>query len=133
MDNNNIEPEQFSDEEMKMPNENVNPMATPEKTSLLGPIIAVLIVILVLVLGGLYMWQSTMLEEPIVLPPVERPTAEENNEPESNNAEADVQVLETVSTSNSIEAIEADIESTNLDTLDAELTAIESELDAEIE
>lgn len=102
--------------------------------SVLGPVLAVLIVILVLLLGGLYLWGTTLqIGDPTYTPPAERPTAEENNEPESTTAEADVQALETVSTSDEIEAIEADLESTNLDALDAELNDIDAELEASMQ
>ena len=117
---------------MKMPEDPIGG-APDTQLSVLGPILAVLIILLVLLLGGLYLWSNT-LQDPLPEPvPVERPTAEENNEPESNNAEAEVQTLETVSTSDEISAIEADLDSTNLDELDAELNAIDAELDAALQ
>jgi len=125
-----------SDEEMKMPEENFgNTGAPPENTSHLGVILGILIVILILILGGLYLWGSTIQKghDVEVAPTADRPTAEENNEPESANAEADVETMQALSTSNEIEAIEADIESTNLDQLDAELDAIDAELDAALQ
>ena len=99
-----------------------------------GVIIGLLIVILTMILIGLYIW-SQMLASAPVNPPVtpERPTAEENNEPESTTAEAQTEVLETVSTSDEISLIEADLEATDLDSLDTELKAIEAELDASVE
>ena len=131
MTDNNNTPEEttFSDNEMKMP-ASFSPVGE-KKHSIFGPIIAVLIVLLILVLGGLYMMSESLFTTPTVAPtPIERPTAEENNEPESNNAEADVQALQTVSTSDTLDAIEADVESTDLEELDAELNAIDAELDA---
>lgn len=126
--------QKINPEELKMPEEQFGvsaPAETTEGVSHLGIIIGVLIALLALILGGLYIW-STMLyiPEPIATPQAQRPTAEENNEPESTNAEADVQISETMSTSDEISAIEADLESTNLDNLDAEMTAIEAELEA---
>lgn len=107
------------------------PMTTPESLygekhhSHLGPILGVLIIMLVLILGGLYLWGGMLSKEaatdqdPIV-----------NNEPETPRAEADMEIMGTVSSSDELSAIEADVESTNLDSLDSDLTAAEAELDA---
>jgi len=138
MEQENQNPEEpiISDAEMKMPEENFGTsMETSDTTTHLGIILGILIVLLVLILGGLYLWGSTLQNVPVTpaAPALERPTAEENNEPESTTADAQVQALETVSISNEIEAIEADIESTNLDALDAELEAIDAELDAALQ
>lgn len=128
-----IEPQ--AEQEMKMPEESpldVVTAAAEDKASQLGVILGILIVVLVLILGGLYIWGSTLSQAPAPTPEnvPTRPTAEENNEPESTNAEAEVETMGALSTSNEIEAIEADIESTDLDALDAELDAIDAELDA---
>lgn len=91
------------------------------------PIVGVIVIMLVLMLGGLVLWGSqlekqskTPLEETLII----------NNEPETPRAEADTQLLEIVSTSDEINAIEADLESTNMDSLDTDLTTIDTELDA---
>lgn len=125
----------LKEEEMKMPEE--SPLdavsaAAEDKAGQLGIILGVLIVVLVLILGGLYIWGTTLQNTPAsaTSPAVERPTPEENNEPESTNAEADVETMSALSTSDEIDAIEADIDSTNLDGLDAELKDIDTELDA---
>ena len=119
----------ISDTEMKMPEYAVE-TESEKSSSALGLILAILIVVLVLILGGLYLWGTTLNDSTLEATPLERPTAEENNEPESTTAKANVQAIETVSTSDELEAIEADIESTNLDELDAEMAAIEAELEA---
>lgn len=129
------EPVVAADEKMIMPEESpldVVAAAAEDKAGQLGIILGVLIVVLVLILGGLYIWGSTIGVGDTVqtMPTSDRPTAEENNEPESTNAEAEVETMGALSTSNEIEAIEADIESTDLDELDAELDAIDAELDA---
>jgi len=103
------------------------------QNGLLGPVIGIIVIALVFILGGLYLWGTTLKNnEPLPTPtPIERPTAEENNEPESANAEADVEIADTVSTSDTIEAIEADVDATtDLDEIDTELNAIEAELEA---
>lgn len=135
-ENQNPQEPVISDVEMKMPEESFGtPVEHSDKTTHLGIILGILIVLLVLILGGLYLWGATLQNSPapVQTTPVVRPTPEENNEPESTTADAQVQALETVSTSNEIEAIQADIESTNLDELDAELDAIDAELDAALE
>jgi flagellar basal body-associated protein FliL len=106
----------------------------PETESITnGPILILLIVLLLAVLAGMFYW-FTMLDKdtPVVTPTSLRPTAAENNEPESTTAEAQVEALGVVSTSDEIPAIEADVESTNLDTLESELNAIEAEIDAAV-
>lgn len=131
---NNQTPE-FEGEEMKMP-ENVDTPAEETESApsvINGPLLAVLAVLLVVILGGMYLWLVSMNApepQPTPAPAVERPTPEENNEPESTTAEAQTESLQTVSTSDEIEAIEADLEATDLESLDAELEAIEAELDA---
>lgn len=115
-----------------MPEERFGVTESHEKTSYVGIILGVLIVVLMLILAGLYMWSQLLQNQSPVVVPQEsaRPSAEQNNEPESTNAEADVQVLQTMSTSDEISTIESDLDSTNLDGIDAELTAIDAELDA---
>jgi hypothetical protein len=126
----------FEGEEMKIPaSVRQESSAQPSNTSVLsGPIIAVLGIILLIIFGGLSYWYYlviTTTDEVIDLST--RPTAEENNEPESTTAEARTDALDVVSTSDEIGAIEADVLSTNLDELDAELTAIDAELNAALE
>ncbi|MCB9816587.1 hypothetical protein H6786_04300 [Candidatus Nomurabacteria bacterium] len=134
---NDIQTPHYEGEVMKMP-ENTDATEVgqaAEKSMVTGPILAMLVALLIVILGGMYYWLSTM-NQPApapVAPVVERPTPEENNEPESTTAEAQTEVLTTVSTSDEISAIEADLESTDLDSLDAELDAIDAELDAALE
>ncbi len=88
-----------------------------------GIIIGVLVLVLALILCGFYLWGSQIAREtPIPFTP---PT---NNEPETPRADADIQILKTVSDSDEISAIEADLGSTNLDELDKELPLIERDL-----
>lgn len=101
---------------------------TAHKTSYTGVVLGILIILLVFIFAGLYIWSGMLQKniDPIIPAEIVRPTAEENNEPESTNAEADVQILQTLSTSDEISAIQADLESTNLGTLDSDLTALEA-------
>ncbi|MCF7857379.1 MAG: hypothetical protein K9M10_02785 [Candidatus Pacebacteria bacterium] len=100
------------------------PMA-PSHPAHVGPILGVLIIMLVLILGGLYLWGGTLTNE--VLAPIEEPIII-NNEPETPRAEADTQILETLSPSDDLGAIEADIDSTNFDSLETDLTSFDVEL-----
>ncbi len=115
-------------DELKMPEEAMRASHGGDEAATLPIILGVIIVMLVLILGGLYLWGSTLGPAPLDTNDGARPTAEENNEPESNTADAQVQALETVSTSNEIDAIEADLEATNLDAIDMELGTIDAEL-----
>ncbi len=91
-----------------------------------GPVLAILIIVLVLILGGLYIWGALLSKD---TPLYEEPSLI-NNEPETPRAEADRQIFEIVSPSDDLSAIETDIESTNLDTLDTDVHTIGIELDA---
>lgn len=125
----------FEGEEMKMP-ENSSPQSTDEHQSKIigGPILLLLTVLLILVLGGMYYWFSSLsIQEPILLPePAQRPSLEENNEPESTTAEAQTETIQTLSTSDELDTIIADLEATDLENIDTELQAIDAEIDAAI-
>ena len=82
------------------------------------------IIIVTLGIGGVYIWNRTHGEAPAPLATETRI----NNEPETPRATADIQILETMSPSDELSAISADIESTKLDTLDTEIQTIDSEL-----
>ena len=126
-----MEPTNNTKEPMRMPG-NAGLEAETEKVVTNGPILVLLAVILLVLLGGLYYWFTILQTTPSVPTPApyERPSAEQNNEPESTTAEAQADTYGAVSTSDEIEAIEADIEATNLDALDTELNAIDAEFEA---
>ncbi len=94
-----------------------------------GIIIWLLIGVLALLLIGLFLWYRS-LETQTVRAPLDatRPSAAENQEPESRNAVVDVDTFRTMSNSDELKTIDADLESTRLDSLAAEQTAIENEL-----
>ncbi len=91
-----------------------------------GPLLGILVILLVLILTGLYLWGGMLSQqsEPIQELPIV------NNEPETPRAVADQAILETLSPSDELSAIEADLQSTNLDTIDSDLTPIDAELNA---
>lgn len=97
-----------------------------EHHSHVGPILGVLVVMLVLIFGGLFLWGSMLDKEAEVLP--EPPIL--NNEPETPRAIADQQILETLSPSDELDAIDADLGSSNFDSIDADMTTIDAELNA---
>jgi len=122
----------LSHEEMKMPENSAKSIRQPERsqTPVNGIIILILALLLIGILGGMYYWFSQLTANTTPVPTVERPTSEENNEPESTTAEAAVENQAALSTSDEIASIEADVLATDLDSLDAELIAIDAELDA---
>lgn len=92
----------------------------------MGPILGGLLVLLVLIFGGLYLWGGELArnnEQAVALPKTP------NNEPETPRATADAKILDTVSSSDELASIEADLESTNLDSLDNELDQAGREID----
>lgn len=134
-ESNEIKTPDFAGEEMKMPeNTNTQEMHVEDTSVVNAPLLITLTIVLLVLLGGMYYWFGTLENEEIsVQPTIERPTVEENNEPESTTAEAQTETIQTTSTSDEISAIEADVEATNLDSLDAELNAIDAELEAAIQ
>lgn len=123
----------FDGEEMKIPATMKVAAAAPTNASLVsGPILILLFAILLALLGGIYYWYTILMSEPIIAPAT-RPTAEMNNEPESTTAEARTGATDVVSTSDELDAIQADIESTRFDDIDDGFTAVENELGGALE
>ena len=123
----------FEGEEMKVPAHMKAAVAEPASTSLVsGPILILLFAILLALLGGIYYWYTILMSEPIAVPAT-RPTAEMNNEPESTTAEARTSATDVVSTSDELDAIQADIESVRFDDIDDGFTAVENELGGALE
>lgn len=91
-----------------------------------GPILGVIALMLVLILAGLYIWGGMLVEQAVVVPV----TPIVNNEPETPRAEADIQILKTLSPSDEISAIEADLFSTDQSAIDADLNTIDVEFEA---
>lgn len=113
----------FSKEEMKMPKKQYREDEEMNGSHLVI-LLGVAILLLLLVLAGLYLWDTTLqTNQPTDSTPT-RPSATENQEPESTNARADVSTLEAMSTSDETGAILADLENTKLDRLTPELNTI---------
>lgn len=91
------------------------PGVTPEKKSY-GPLIAVIIILLVMILGGLYFLGQRMGTDPYE----NLQTMQEGDEITNS--------LEAQSNSDETASIEADLKATNVDSLDQGAAAIEAEL-----
>ena len=119
----------FKDDELKMPEETFG--GGQAKPSYIGIILGLLILALIMILAGLYLW-SEMLQKQVQAPAITstRPTAAMNKEPESTNSKADTETMQAMSTSDEIDAIQADLDSTNVDQLDADIPAIDAEMSA---
>lgn len=102
-----------------------SPLKIPHTSRSRAIIIGVLGIALILILCGLYLWGSLLSTENVTRQPFVHPP---NNEPETPRADADIQILRTVSSSNELSSITADLESTNLTGLDKELDLIERDL-----
>jgi zona occludens toxin (predicted ATPase) len=123
----------FDGEEMKVPEAMQAVVETNPNTSLVsGPILILLFAILAALLGGIYYWYTILMSEPLTTLPT-RPTAEMNNEPESTTAEARTDATDVVSTSDELDALQADIESTRFDDIDDGFAAIETEIGGALE
>lgn len=96
----------------------------------IAPIIILLFIILGLILGGLYYWYTISTNPVVVDLTPTRPTLETNKEPETRTATAQVDSLTVMSTSDELSAIEADLLSTDLASLETEINQIEAELEA---
>lgn len=125
-----IEPN-FEGAAMKMPTASTSKkIEVPKSTGVLSaPIIILLFLILVAILAGLFYWYL-LVAKPEAIPTQLRPTAMQNNEPESTTAEARTEVMDVVSTSDELSAIKADLESTYLGDLTTEINPIKAELNA---
>jgi hypothetical protein len=89
-----------------------NPMLTPDHGNHMGPIIGSIIIIVLLALGGLYFWSKELQKE--------KPAEVEQNPA--------LQGTTTLNSSDEVSSIEADIESTNFNDIDADLKSLETEL-----
>ncbi len=116
--------------EMKSPTK-VPLHQSSEATPLNGLLIGGLVIALLVIMIGLYLWYQAGQTVVTSIHVPSRPTAEMNNEPESTTAEAQVEGFAAMSNSDELSTIEADLESTNLEALESELLQIDTELQAE--
>ena len=115
-----------SDDEMIIPGQSA---PTEQSSNIRAVAIGLLVTALILIFIGLFVWGS-LLSQPVSepTPSALRPTAAENNEPESTRAEAVVETAAALSPSDSLDAIVADLENTDTRSVRNDLTTIEGEL-----
>ena len=124
----------FEGEKMKMPTERETITSSDQATKdTKGVFIFGMIAALVVILAGLVYWYIVMQEPAVVTETPTRPTLETNKEPETTTATAQTESYGAMSTSDEITAIEADLESTNLEAIDSELQQIDIELESSVE
>lgn len=120
----------FEGEVMKMPTES-NTIATPNGSKPVSKSLLVMLIGLLILVGGLMAyWYFVLNTTPQTAEAPTRPPVANNAEPETPTATAQTESFGAMSTSDEINAIEADIESTNLDSLEAEMLQIDAELEA---
>lgn len=92
---------------------------TTQNKSSIGSIIGTIVIIAVIILGGLYFWGKRVEEEKLRQQLVAE-SAQQQTVPVSESDK-----IRTVSGSDDIDSIQADINSTNLDNLGTELDTIQ--------
>lgn len=93
-----------------------------EESSSKGPVVGIVIVLIILIAGAFYVWSTRpdTPPQPVPLPEDTQDLVE---------ADSTTQALEEQSDSDAIDAIEGDLEDTELDNLDQELSDIDQELE----
>jgi flagellar basal body-associated protein FliL len=124
----------FEGEAMKIPQTYEAPEVVAEPTSVVNaPIIILLITILLALLGGIYYWYLMLMSAPAEAPTATRPTAAQNNEPESTTVEARTAATDVVSTSDELDAIAADVQSTSFEDVDTDVNNVQVNLDSALQ
>lgn len=88
----------------------------PEEKSHFGAISGIVIIVVILALGGLYLWGKELNNQ--------EPATSENGVMNEAVVDSSTQALETQGTSDNVSDIEADLNNTNLENLDADLGSI---------
>lgn len=128
-----IEPN-FEGEEMKIPEGVVETEApvVPSKSILNTTLIVLLTAVLIAIFAGLGYWYTLVMNTPLTDTTIEEPTTPETVQDETPSEETTNTKNNNLSNSDEIEAIEADINNTELEELDRELDQIDAELEAEL-
>lgn len=88
------------------------PMQAPNNKSSIGPVIGAIIIVLLLILGGLYVWGEKLNQG-------DTPNDQSLNEQYDASQDAAVIQFKQQGSSDDLNSIEADIQSTNLDSIDS--------------
>ena len=128
---NTIKEPNFEGEEMKIPEGMKAPETFVEDTKppTTGPILLVLTIIMVVIFAGLGYWYYLVMQTPIQPKVPVQPNLETNQEETTQTSTNQ----DSMSTSDELDAIEADIESTSLADLDTEMLSIENELNVALD
>ncbi len=114
-----------------MENENVTPMPqgnpiVPQKESKpMGALIGAIIVIILLIAGGIYVWSTRI--QPQITAPENAQTVADNTAALEESATAPDTMIDTLtsqSSSDEVTSIEADLNATDLNSIDKELQSI---------
>lgn len=113
----NQNPVQNPTQEAPINIQNNTPMETPNKSSGIGSIIGTIVIIAIIILGGLYFWGKRIEDAKMKQDLVSEVNTESQTEPTVNEAAA----IKSISPSDDLNSIEADLNGTNLNDLDAEI------------
>ena len=106
--------------------QNQTPLSQPPQTASeksVGPAVGIIIIIIIIVLGGLYFWGQRVND-----------TSDQTDlqvQSESVTPGANLEQLQTQSTSDDVSTIETDLNATNLDSLGTEVNSINAETQAQ--
>ncbi len=118
-----------ADTDLKMPEENFGPQPTEtESNSHLVLILAALIVILTLLLGGLYIWSTTGKAPQPTNEGVETSDIATTSTEILDDSTIPADVIPTATDQNQV--LQDELNNIDLDALDADLNSIEAEIDA---
>lgn len=91
----------------------------PQGDKSIGPAIGVIIIILVVLLGGLYFWSQQSSTQ--------NPAYNVQDDGASAQVQAEIDMLQSQSSSDDLDSIEADLSSSDFSNLGSELDSIEAE------
>ncbi len=94
----------------------INTTIDSHKKTPLGPVIGLVVIIAIIVVGSLYFW-GQRTEKSMMNVPVD--TTSQTNGTQETSTDAQTQQLQTQSSSDSIDSIEADLNATDLGSIDA--------------
>ena len=94
--------------------------SAPKTEKPLGPIVGIVVIILILIVGGLYLWGQRLVEQTGLYPE----SSESLVPSAASGPDAQTEALQSQGASDSASAIEADLNATDVDNLTGELDQI---------